>query len=77
MQVKDVSHVSQLIHIDVSDEQTIGALIKDFKHNSGTNIDVYRKSGNVWNMISLTESWTLKSQNNAGKFISCEMQLDT
>ena len=77
MQVKDVSHVPQLIHIDVSDEQTIGALIKDFKHNSGTNIDVYRKSGNVWNMISLTESWTLKSQNNAGKFISCEMQLDT
>lgn len=77
MQVKDVSHVPQLIHIDVSDEQTIGALIKDFKHNSGTNIDVYRKSGNVWNIISLTESWTLKNQNNAGKFISCEMQLDT
>ena len=77
MQVKDVSYLPQPIHIDVSEEQTIGEVIRDFKNKSGTNIDVYRKSGNVWNMISLTESWTLKSQNNAGKFISCEMQLDT
>jgi hypothetical protein len=77
MQVKDVSFIPQPILIDVSEEQTIDEVIKDFKNNSGTNIDVYRKSGNVWNIISLTESWTLKSQNNAGKFISCEMQLDS
>ena len=72
-QVKDVSYLSEPVAIDVSDNHTIEQVVKDFKKNSGTNIDVYRKSGNVWNVITLTDSWTLESQNNAGKFISCEM----
>lgn len=73
MQVKDVTYISEPMAIDVSADHTINQVIKDFKKNSGTNIEVYRKSGNVWNVITLTDSWTLESQNNAGKFISCEM----
>lgn len=75
MQVKDVSNVKERVAIDVSDERTIKEIVEDFKKNSGTNIDVYRKSGNVWNVITLTDSWTLESQNKAGQFISSEMQL--
>lgn len=76
-QVKDVSYLSEPVAIDVSDDHTIEQVVKDFKKDSGTNIDVYRKSGNVWNVITLTDSWTLESQNKAGKFISCEMQSTT
>ena len=36
-------------------------------------MQVFRKSGNIWNAISLTDSWTLESQNEAGEFISTEM----
>jgi hypothetical protein len=36
---------------------------------------VSRKSGNVWNMISVTDGWTLESQNSAGEFISSQMAL--
>ncbi|MCY7420396.1 MAG: hypothetical protein LH478_01450 [Chitinophagaceae bacterium] len=75
MQVKDVSNVKEPVAIDVSGERTIEEMVKDFKTNSGTNINVYRKSGNVWNVITLTESWTLESQNKAGQFISSEMKL--
>lgn len=76
VQIKDISYIPQLIFINVSNEQTISELVKDFRNNCGTNIEVYRKSGRVWNTITLTDSWTLDSQNNAGKFISCKMELD-
>lgn len=75
MQVKDLSLLQNPIAIDVSNERTIEDIIIDFKKNTGTNINVSRKSGNIWNVITLTGSWTLESQNNAGLFISSEMQL--
>ena len=75
MQVKDLSLLQNPIAIDVSNGRTIEDIIIDFKKNTGTNINVSRKSGNIWNVITLTGSWTLESQNNAGLFISSEMQL--
>ena len=75
MQVKDLSLLQNPIAIDVSSGRTIEDIIKDFKKNTGTTINVSRKSGNIWNVITLTGSWTLESQNNAGLFISSEMQL--
>jgi hypothetical protein len=41
----------------------------------GVIVQVSRKSGNVWNVISITEGWTLESQNSAGEFISSEMTM--
>jgi hypothetical protein len=32
-----------------------------------------RKSGNVWNVISVTDGWTLENQNASGQFISSVM----
>lgn len=75
MQVKDLSLLQNPIAIDVSNGRTIEDIIRDFKKNTGTTINVSRKSGNIWNVITLTGSWTLESQNNAGLFISSEMQL--
>ena len=75
MQVKDLLLLQNPIAIDVSNGRTIEDVIKDFKKNTGTTINVSRKSGNIWNVITLTGSWTLESQNNAGLFISSEMQL--
>ena len=75
MQVKDVSNIEEPVVVDVSDEKTINEIVRDFKTISGTNIEVFRKSGNVWNVITLTDSWTLESQNKAGQFISSEMKL--
>ena len=75
MQVKDLLLLQNPVAIDVSNGRTIEDIIKDFKKNTGTTINVSRKSGNIWNVITLTGSWTLESQNNAGLFISSEMQL--
>lgn len=61
--------------INVSYYRTVSELSHDFEHLLGVIVQVYRKSGNVWNVISITDGWTLESQNAAGEFISTEMAM--
>lgn len=62
------------VKLNVNEDRTIAEIEKDCVELLGLFIQVFRKSGNVWNVISLTKSWTLQSQNLAGEFISTEMQ---
>lgn len=77
LKLKDNTPLKQLdrgVHaIDISDQKTIEELSHDFEKNFGVDIQVSRKSGKTWNLISVTASWTLKSQNAAGEFICKEM----
>lgn len=59
--------------VNVESTRTIAEIAREFADLLGVYIRVSRKSGNVWNVISLTDSWTLESQNKAGEFISTEM----
>ncbi len=68
-----IIEVRATVKVDVENNRTIAEIEKDFTDLLGLSIQVFRKSGNVWNVISLTDSWTLESQNNAGEFISTEM----
>ena len=68
-----VVNVAEDIILNIEEERTIAEIEKDFNDLLKLCIQVFRKSGNVWNEISLTDSWTLKSQNKAGEFISSEM----
>ena len=61
------------VKLNVAEDRTVAQVEKDFREQLGLSIQVCRKSGNVWNAISLTDSWTLESQNKAGEFISTEM----
>lgn len=65
------------ITMDFNEERTVAEVEKDFRELLGVQIKVCRKSGNVWNEITLTDNWTLKSQNTAGEFISTEMTADS
>ena len=62
--------------IDINCSRTISEISQDFLNTLGVIVQVSRKSGNVWNVISVTEGWTLKSQNTAGEFISSLMKLN-
>ncbi len=75
-QVKDFTFVTAPVAVDITPTRTIKEIEIDFKRLAGLTIEVFRKSGNVWNGISLTENWTLENQNSAGKFISSEMDVD-
>ena len=62
--------------IDIDSNRVVSEVTLDFKNKLGLNVEVLRKSGNVWNVISITTNWTLKNQNAAGEFI-CSQMLDS
>ena len=62
------------IKLNVDEERTISEVENEWLELLGLSIQILRKSGNVWNVISITNSWTLQSQNRAGEFISTEME---
>lgn len=72
--IKQLSTSKSRATISLESYRTIQDLENDFHNLLGIHIQVLRKSGNVWNIISLTDAWTLESQNKAGEFISSEMK---
>ncbi len=61
--------------INISNDITIRELSHDLENILGVMVQVLRKSGNVWNVISLTNEWTLENQNAAGLYISSKMHI--
>ena len=74
--LSEVSEITSTKEINVAKSRTVLEIAVDCK-KMGLYIQVLRRSGNVWNVISLTDSWTLENQNNEGKFISSQMALPT
>ena len=64
-------NIPQKINIDSA--RTVLEVSEDFKNLLGFPVEFSRKSGNVWNVISVTDGWTLERQNSAGKYISSVM----
>ncbi|RYF89725.1 MAG: hypothetical protein EOO03_05320 [Chitinophagaceae bacterium] len=61
--------------LDISADRTIAEITEAFFTTLGVAIQVSRKSGKVWNVITVTENWTLKTQNSAAEFISSLMKI--
>ena len=62
-------------NININNEITIRELSHELENILGVIVQVFRKSGNVWNVISLTNEWTLENQNAAGLYISSKMHI--
>ena len=71
--VGGISTLTTPVTLNIEEERTVAEVEKDCRELIGLCIQLYRKSGNVWNAISLTNNWTLQNQNEAGEFISTEM----
>jgi len=56
--------------IELSDLMTVGEFERDMQDRFGLSMQVFRKSGNIWLETTMTDSWTLKQQNDHGKEIS-------
>jgi hypothetical protein len=55
--------------IDMDSNRTVAIVLQDFIDKLGIKVHMCRKSGSVWNAISLTDEWTLERQNAAGEYI--------
>lgn len=56
--------------LEVADSMTVGQLEKSFRERFGMIVQVSRKSGTIWLETTMTDSWTLKHQNEHGRELS-------
>ena len=56
--------------IVISPSDTVERLEKLFWDEFGLSTEIFRKSGNLWIETTLSDSWTLKQQNDEGKIFS-------
>ncbi|MCF8278700.1 MAG: hypothetical protein K9J17_18380 [Flavobacteriales bacterium] len=59
--------------IEINGESTVRNIEKEFQEHYGMSAQVFRKSGEVWLETSVTDSWTLKEQNEQGMFMDEEV----
>ena len=57
-------------NIDISGKRTVLQVEQDFWKTFGLSVQVFRKAMNMWIETTLTDSWTLESQNSEGKMFS-------
>jgi len=69
----DTSNTYASCILNIDKNRTVAQIANDCLQQLGLSVQVLRKSGNVWNLISITDGWTLENQNNAAQFISSEM----
>ncbi len=55
------------IWISIKGNRTVGKLEDDFCRKTGLNVQVMRRSGNLWIETTKTDSWTLEKQNDEGR----------
>ena len=72
--ISKITQLNSTVKLNVADERTVAEVEKDCVELLGLLAQVQRKSGNVWNAISITNGWTLQCQNLAAECISTEMQ---
>ena len=55
--------------LEVTETMTVQQLETAFQQKFGVSAQVFRKSGDVWLETTVTDSWTLKEQNEQGEFM--------
>lgn len=56
--------------IDIREDMKVQDLERAFLTDFGLNVQVLRCSGNLWLQTTMTDSWTLRQQNEHGREIS-------
>lgn len=56
--------------LEVMDSMKVYELERQLNEQYGLNAQVFRKSGRIWLETTMTDSWTLKTQNDHGREIS-------
>lgn len=52
--------------LSIDAHQKVRTLERNFFENYGLNVQVFRKSGNLWLLTTATDDWTLAEQNRKG-----------
>ncbi len=56
--------------ITITPNMTVSELEKQFNECYGLSTQVFRRSGNIWLVTTVTDKWTLEEQNKQGEIIT-------
>ena len=56
--------------VEIREDMKVKELEKIFGDQLGLDVQVYRRSGNLWLETTMTDNWTLRQQNEHGEEIS-------
>ena len=59
--------------LSIEPTMTVSELERRFRELYGLNVQLFRKSGKIWLETTVTDSWTLKQQNEQGESLSTLM----
>lgn len=76
MKIGQIKHSIQSGSIEINDNTTVWELENSFQKHFGLNIQVFRKSGNIWLETTATDNWTLQQQNEQGKFLDEDLKFE-
>ncbi|MDE3235612.1 MAG: hypothetical protein KGO81_06615 [Bacteroidota bacterium] len=60
--------------VTISPQMTVSELDKLFNDVYGLSTQIFRKSGNIWLVTTVTDKWTLEEQNKQGEIITSQMK---
>ncbi|MBK8052474.1 MAG: hypothetical protein IPK35_04145 [Saprospiraceae bacterium] len=61
----------------ISEEMTVSAFEQMMKDNFNLNVQVFRKSNDLWLQTTATDHWTLQKQNGKGQRSTVKYDIDT
>jgi hypothetical protein len=65
--IGQVRHVHKEGDLSIHGLMKVNTLEDHFWNDYGLNVQVFRKSGNIWLQTSITDQWTLAEQNRKGE----------
>ena len=66
LSIGEVRKVHQAGELTIDPEMTVAGLEEQFWRRYGLNVQVFRRSGNLWLQTTKTDNWTLAEQNRKG-----------
>jgi len=64
--LKDIREIHSKEGLVIREEMKVSEFEKSFLQKYGLNVQVFRKSGNLWMQTTATDFWTLMEQNRKG-----------
>ena len=67
LSVGETSKIAKNNVLNIENTMKVSQLEDSFLKTFGLNVQVFRKSNNLWLQTTITDSWTLEKQNQNGK----------
>lgn len=74
LRASEAGYCPPTARLHISGNEKVAMLEKYFQETFGLGVQVLRRSGNLWLQTGVTDEWTLRKQDQEGRFDSSESE---